>query len=599
MATTHYNTKIVLYRGVPFGIDYNHTLAPSALDTKVECLNGHFAHDTYTELQTIHMNSATDAGTMRLVVKAADAYRYNYAYVEDPQHGLKFCAFITGCRYINDANSNPTDASSVYKCVYEFAFVKDLLMTYLNAFYIGPCPIIRHTSTNVFDNGHHAESISLETVDCSIMRTNDVLGYVVPSTDTYTVLWCNFNWDKASDPALVPDSTLNGIVNCVLGIVYTSVSDVKTDLKALAAEQGFELLGVSAIPNFMYDWDAAPALSTLHGKPLVDRYVRDKHSFTIMPKSHFKSVSETNAGITVGNKKCFYFPFAKFIMESNAGSIVELAPEYLNKTSGVGGNIQFDVTCNVGRPCSYTVEPREYGVVSNAHSPNIKCTTSTFPEGCATLDSYAMYLSQRYKFPDNPIGMIGQHIVESVPGMMGAAASLSMGNVASVGTETAEGSGLYEHAGVSGAGAAGIGGAVSSVAQAALTNDAMQRKADAIIGAVPSPDTDYIRNNVNVIIKYNAVNPKELKGLDDYFERFGYAQGGEINTPDLDGRPRYVYCQTGGTCFESPECNASENSKINAIMMNGVMYWRTSAIGSGNNPLIYGGNGTDPIDDVM
>ena len=34
-------------------------------------------------------------------------------------------------------------------------------------------------------------------------------------------------------------------------------------------------------------------------------------------------------------------------------------------------------------------------------------------------------------------------------------------------------------------------------------------------------------------------------------------------------------------------------------MMSGVMYWRTTAISSGNNPLIYGGNGTDPIDDVM
>ena len=612
MATKHYKTKIVLYKGVPFSIDYNNTLAPSVISSKKACLDDHFTFDEYTDLQTIHMNSVTDTGVMRLVTKAVDAYKYNYAYIEDYHHGLKFFAFITGCRYINDADSNsntpipelPDMFPSTYKCVFEFVFAKDLMMTYLNDNYITSCPILRHTSTRRFNNGYHTESLSLQTVDYSLVSTNVALGYLTPKTDTYTVLWCSFNWNNT---ATAPNSTLNGILNCVLGLVYKSTVSVQQDLVTLSHEAGFQLLGVSTIPNFMFDYDNAPALSTISGRPLVDAYVHDKHTFDVWSKAHYKSVIETNAGYTVKNKKCFYFPFVKIVLESNAGSVVELAPEYINKISGVESNIYFDVACNVGRPCSYTVFPRDYGVVSQAHSPNIKCTTSTFPEGCATLDSYAMYLSQRYKFPGNPIGMFAQHLVEAVPGIIGAAANMGVstggvmtGSEISVDTPVGKtGTGMYSYSGERGAAAAGLGGALSSAAQGMLTADAMKRKPDAIVGAVPSPDTDYIRNNVDVVVKLNAVHPKELKGLDDYFEKYGYSQGGVIALPDLAGRDRYIYCQTGGYCFHSPECNANENTKINNIMMSGVTYWQPSAVVTSNIPLAYGDNGTDPIADAM
>lgn len=596
--SNHYNTQVVMYKGVPFGPDYNHTIEPANYINKLNCLDANYLHDSYTELQTIHMNSETDVGKMRLVVKSVDAYAYNYAMIDDLEHGLRFFAFITGCKYINDANSDPNGHFSTYKCVFEFTFMKDLLMTYLDTGTVHAAPILRHTATSRFNNGYHTEPINLQTVDYSIAKTNVAMGYTSPSSQTLTVLWCSFNWDQSTDPDLIPDSTLNGVLNCVLGMVYKSTSDVKSDLRTLSQQPGFELLGVTTMPNFMFNWDAAPALSSLTGKPLVDRYVTDTHSFTIPSKSHYKSVSEGNAGITCKNKKCFYFPFAKFVMESNAGSIIELQPEYLNKTSGTGGVIRFDLTANVGRPTSYTVEPREYGAIT-AHSPNINCSTSSFPEGCATLDSYAMYLNQRYKFPDSPIGIIGQHFVEAVPGIMGGAASMAMGNMVSVGTETAEGSGLFEHSAGSRAGAAGIGGAISSAGQALFTAEAMQRKSDAVIGAVPSPDTDFIRNNIDVLIKYTAVHPKELAGLDDYFEKFGYSQGGEIEVPDLAGRDRYVYCQTGGMCFRSSNCNATENARINNIFMGGVTFWKRTAINDHGGDLVYGSNGTDPIDDAM
>ena len=607
MATTHYNTKIVLYKGVPFGIDYNHTLEPALLDAKLDCLNGNYKHDTYTDLQTIHMNSATDAGSMRLVVKAEDAYDYNYAYIEDPQHGLKFCAFITGCRYINDANTSPSASSSVYKCVFEFGFVKDLLMTYMYASYLHEAPILRHTATNAFNNGYHAETVDLQTVDYLMYNTNIQLGYLYPSSDTYTVVWCNFNWDKSSDPTLVPDSTLNGILNCVLGLVYKSTSDVKTDLRKLSREQGFELLGVSTMPNFMYDWDAAPALSTISGKPLVDAYVTDRKNFTVGTKHSYKVEVENQALYHAKNKKCFYYPYCKFTLESNSGSVIELAPEYLNRSAGINSDIRLNVTCAVGRPCSYTVTPDEYGAVNNIKSPNLKCTTGTFPEGCATLDSYSMYLAERYKTPNNFLGMALQHMVEGVPGIMGSVANLGIGSggvqsgsEVEVDTPVGKtGTGMYYYDGNKSEAASGVGGIVSSAGQAILTADAMKRKSDPIFGAVSSPDTDYIRNNVNVMVRFSAIHPKELSGLDEYFERYGYSQGGEIHVPDLSGRSRYVYCQTGGNCFNSPSCNSVENAKINKLLMNGVTFWKTSAISPYASTLSYGDNGDDTIDDAM
>lgn len=606
MATTHYKTKIVLYKGVPFGIDYNHTLEPSSLADKVEFLNL-YDHNEYNDLQTIHMDSVTDAGIMRLSVFAKDAYEYNYAYIEDPQHGLKFCAFITGCRYINDSNTSPNAAASSYKCVFEFVFVKDLLMTYLEGSNnLSAAPIIRHTATRRYNSGFYGEGLSFPLVTYDIQSCNRKLGYEAPETDTYTVLWCSFNWP---DPASAPDSTLNGLLNCVLGLVYKSTDSVKQDLVTLAKQQGFQLLGVTAMPNFMYNWDVAPSPSSISGKLLTDLYVNDNHSFTISSKAYYKTLVQTKAGFTPRNKKCFYYPFSKFALESNAGSVVDLAPEYLNTYADTSADINFIVRCSAGRPCNYTVFPFYYGAIEGKSSKNLKCTTSAFPEGCATLDSYAMYLANRYKFPNSFLGMAAQHVVEAVPSLIGKAGSMFGGGMSgaeitatnsagkTVGTGTYDYSGSAQAAQGSLAGSF-IGGTASGMAQGMLAADAMSRKSDVVCGAVASPETDFIRNNIDVQVMFCSLHPDTLRGLDEYFEKFGYAQGGELRTPDLSGRDRYVYCQTGGDVFTSKKCNAAETAKINALFMNGVTCWRRNLF-LPSTGLSYGDNGDDPIDDAM
>lgn len=606
MATTHYKTKIVLYKGVPFGIDYNHTLEPGTIEVKYNFFEL-YPHDEFNDLQTIHMNSVTDTGTMRLVVYTKDAYEYNYAYIEDNKHGLKFFAFITGCRYINDAQSNPSTSDSLYKCVYEFMFAKDLLMTYLEGDNNWMAtPIIRHTATARYNSGFYGEDLSFPLVEYDITSTNRKLGYEAPETDTYTVLWCSFNWP---DPESAPDSTLNGLLNCVLGLVYRSTDSVKQDLVTLAEQQGFQLLGVTAMPNFMFNWDAAPTPTTIRGKMLTDLFVNDKHSFNINSKNYFKNLVETKANYTVANKKCFYHPFAKFSLESNAGSVIDLAPEYLNTSTSA--DISFIVTCSAGRPCNYTVVPFYYGAIDGKNSPNMKCTTSAFPEGCATLDSYAMYLANRYKFPDSNLGIAAQHLVEAVPGIVGSAANLLVSSggalqgveetdwqLDSKGKSIEVGTGVYNYAGNRTAAASGLGAAASSLAQAKLTADAMRRSPDTVCGAVASPETDFIRNNIDVKVIFLSLHPETLIGLDNYFERFGYAQGGEIRTPDLAGRDRYVYCQTGGNGFISKKCNAAEITKINNIFMRGVTCWRRSLVLPAAG-LSYGANGDDTIADAM
>lgn len=604
MASTHYKTRIILYKGIPFGIDYNHTLEPGTIEAKLNFFEL-YPHDEFNDLQTIHMDSVTDAGTMRLVVYAKDAYEYNYAYIEDSKHGLKFFAFIAGCAYINDADSSPSTSDSLYKCVYEFSFAKDLLMTYLEGDNNWMAtPIIRHTATARYNSGYYGEDLSFPLVEYDITSTNRKLGYEAPETDTYTVLWCSFNWP---DPESAPDSTLNGLLNCVLGLVYKSTDSVKQDLVTLAEQQGFQLLGVTAMPKFMFNWDDAPQPTTVSGKMLTDLYVNDNQSFRINSKNYFKNLVERKANYTVANKKCFYHPFAKFSLESNAGSVIDFAPEYLNTSTSA--DITFIVRCSAGRPCNYTVVPFYYGAIDGKCSPNVKCTTSAFPEGCATLDSYAMYLANRYKFPDNFLGIAAQHVVEAVPGVMSAAAGAGhmSGNEivipAAKKGEKATHTGQYDYAGARSAAQGSvmgsfIGGTATSVAQSELTGDAMKRAADVVCGAVASPETDFIRNNIDVKVIFLSVHPETLIGLDNYFERFGYAQGGEIRTPDLAGRDRYVYCQTGGNGFISKKCNAAEITKINNIFMNGVTCWRRNLILPAGG-LSYGANGDDPIDDAM
>ena len=591
MATTIYNGSVTLFKGVPFDPTYKNILAPHSINEKFNILKGHYTYDTVNNIQVVKINTTTGHGYIRLTVNAADAYDYNYMYISDVKHGLSFFAFINGCNYINDGPTDPTHAASGYQCVYEYSITKDIAMTHINALsQFFPAMIIRHTSTDNFKDGRHPETVSPAMSVYTHKSTNYELG-MYGMHDCLAVTMFNFtNLTNYSDFYNIPNS-------CI-AIVYKSAHDAVVDLHdRLSQAPGATVLGLYVIPAYMYDGDSSSIPST--GYKLDDVTLKNVQVLTMFTKSQIKSIVNTGSGATIKNKKCYYFPFTKIKLIGNEGSVAELRPECFR-----GSNLQFIVQMSGLCPVSITVSPssavyRESDYTSGATPSYLRCASGSYPMGNGAVDSYAAYIGERYRIPETGIKGLDR-VLHGIEGaVFGSGTSLAgsgLGVAGSVGRASASGvEGATAMAG--GAGAAGMAlSFVNSYGSDVMTQAAMENAADPIVGSAPSPNVDYINNDVDVKVQIESVTPEVMAALDDYFERYGYSQGGILATPDVDGRSRYVYVRTGSDCINCDDCNSNELLLLNNIFMNGVTVWKSQAIVGGK--LTYGNNGGDTIDDI-
>lgn len=591
MATTIYNGSVTLFKGVPFDPTYKNILAPHSVNEKFNILKGHYTYTTVDNIQAVKINTTTGHGFIRLTVNAADAYDYNYMYISDAKHGLSFFAFINGCNYINDGPTDPNHAASGYKCVYEYSITKDIAMTHINALsQFFPATIIRHTSTDNFKDGRHPETISPAMSVYTKKSVNWELG-MIGSHDCLAVTMFNFT-------NLTNYSSFYNIPNACIAIIYKNAHDAVVDLHdRLSQAPGATVLGLYVIPAFMYNGDSSSIPST--GYKLDDVTLKETEILTMFTKSGIKNIVNSGSGATIKNKKCYYYPFTKIKLIGNEGSVAELRPECFR-----GANVRFQVNMSGLCPVSITVTPtseyRESDYSSDPTPAYLRCASGSYPMGNGAIDSYAAYIGERYRIPETGIKGLDRVLHGLEGAVFGSGTSLAgsgLGVAGSVGRASASGvEGASAMAG--GAGAAGMAlSFVNSYGSDVMTQAAMENAKDPIVGSAPSPNVDYIvDNNVDVKVQIESVTPQVMAALDDYFERFGYSQGGILATPDVDGRSRYVYIRTGSDCINCDDCNSNELLLLNNIFMNGVTVWKSQAIVGGK--LTYGNNGGDTIDDI-
>ena len=587
MATTIYNGSVTLFKGVPFDPTYKNILSPHSVNEKFNILKGRFTYTTVDNIQAVKINTTTGHGFIRLTVNAADAYDYNYMHISDAKHGLSLFAFINGCNYINDGPTDPNHAASGYRCVYEYSITKDVAMTHINALsQFFPATIIRHTSTDNFKDGRHPETISPAMSAYKYKNVNNELNMYGPSGCLAVTMF--------SFTELTNYSDLYNIPNACIAIIYKNAHEAVVDLHdRLSHAPGATVLGLYVIPAFMYDGDPSSIPST--GYRLDSVTLKENTTVTMYTKSEIKSLVNSGSGATIKNKKCYYYPFTKIKLIGNEGSVTELRPECFK-----GSSLQFLVRMSGLCPVSITVSPLFYNESNNTGSPAfLRCTSGTYPMGNGAIDSYAAYIGERYRIPETGIKGLDRVLHGLEGAVFGSGTSLAgsgLGVAGSVGRASASGvEGASAMAG--GAGAAGMAlSFVNSYGSDVMTQAAMENAKDPIVGSIPAPNVDYIGGNVDVKVQIESVTPEVMAALDDYFERFGYSQGGILATPDVDGRSRYVYIRTGSDCIKCDDCNSNELLLLNNIFMNGVTVWQSRAIVDGK--LTYGNNGGDTIKDI-
>lgn len=603
MATTIYNGSVTLFKGVPFDPTYKNILSPHSVNEKFNILKGHYTYTTVNNIQMVDIDTTTGNGNIRLTVNAADAYDYNYMYISDVKHGLSFFAFINGCNYINDGPTDPTHAASGYQCVYEYSITKDIAMTHINALsQFFPATIIRHTSTDSFKDGRHPESVSPAMSAYNYRGINSMLGVTHPD-DCLAVTMFSFN-------EITNYSELYNIPNACMAIIYKNAHDAVVDLHdRLSLIPGATVFGLYVIPKFMYALDPSDIPST--GYRLDDVSFTDIETVTMFTKSEVKGVVNTGCGTTIKNKKCYYFPFTKIKLIGNEGSVAELRPECFK-----GTNVQFSVKMSGLCPVSITVSPRSYQESNNAviaPPAYLRCSSGTYPMGNGAIDSYAAYIGERYRIPNinidtgysninaflnGSLNSLTHGLEGTIFGSGTSIGSSALGTAANIGSASNRKKGAAAAMGMaSRAGAAGMAlQFVNAYGNEVMTMAAMGNAADPIVGSVPAPNVDYVGGNVDVKVQIESVTPEVMAALDDYFERYGYSQGGILATPDVDGRSRYVYVRTGSDCIKCDDCNSNELMLLNNIFMNGVTVWQSRAIVDGK--LTYGNNGGDTIPDI-
>lgn len=587
MATTIYNGSVTLFKGVPFDPTYKNILSPHSVNEKFNILKGHYTYTTVNNIQVVKINTTTGHGFVRLTVNSADAYDYNYMHISDAKHGLSLFAFINGCNYINDGPTDPNHAASGYQCVYEYSITKDVAMTHINALsQFFPATIIRHTSTDNFKDGRHPETISPAMSAYKYKNVNNELDMYGPSGCLSVTMFSFTNLTNYSD--------LYNIPNACIAIIYKNAHEAVVDLHdRLSQAPGATVLGLYVIPAFMYDGDPSSIPST--GYRLDSVTLKENATVTMYTKSEIKSLVNSGSGATIKNKKCYYYPFTKIKLIGNEGCVTELRPECFK-----GSSLQFLVRMSGLCPVSITVSPLFYNESNNTGSPAfLRCTSGTYPMGNGAIDSYAAYIGERYRIPETGIKGLDRVLHGLEGAVFGSGTSLAgsgLGVAGSVGRASASGvEGASAMAG--GAGAAGMAlSFVNSYGSDVMTQAAMENAKDPIVGSVPAPNVDYTGGNVDVKVQIESVTPQVMAALDDYFERFGYSQGGILATPDVDGRSRYVYVRTGSDCINCDDCNSNELLLLNNIFMNGVTVWKSQAIVGGK--LTYGNNGGDTIDDI-
>ena len=569
MATTIYEGYATLYKGVPFDATYQNILEPDTFINKNNLLDSLYDHVEVNKIQTFKINTTTGKGTIRLTVKARDAYDYNYMTIFDYRHGIEMFAFIDGCNYINDGPSDPNtpvEESKNYQCVFEFDITKDVVMSgllYTSDFM--PAPIIRHTATRRFDNPMFPEQFVADEALYKEWSVNEQLGLNY-DIDSLSVMFVTYH-DQDDY------SNLYDIPNGTIGYIFQSSMSCINKIKAMSkSETDFKIHSIYVVPKFVYNGD--PTSIPEDGAKIDLATFKSFSNISPFTKSYAKEKLIAEAG-AVRNKKCYYYPFTKVRLVSNSGDSCDYAFEYLNRGSS-SGNVSFNVDFTGLYPCNITVQAQNYKEAS-ASSDRVtyrRCSSGTYPMGNGSIDTYAQYLNSRTGFAP----LVGTH----TGGYLGTVADIS-----AIGLQS-----LIENIGSPGKWIGGVFGET-------MTAEMMSRKGPTIVGSLPSPDVDYVRGEVDVKIRLVSVKPELMKCLDDYFERFGYAQGGIFDTPDIIGRDRYIYVRTGGKVFNSDACNATENTMINGIFMSGVTIWRKTALTANSGKLLYGSNGEDPINDAI
>lgn len=556
MSSQYNGQNVKMYKGVPFGPDYTHTLA-AGIGGKTSWLDSNCSPTEYTNLMHIKLDTTTGKGTIRLEVPDSEATLYNYCRVES-KSPVYFC-FVLGCRYINDGK---TAGSSVY----EFDIEKDVMASCLNNIAeLTECAIDRHHSgPNKFNNPWVPEPFMGTALNKDYERLNFETG------ECYCVIQYYLAQPNAFDqPGLIGSrGDFASRVPCGTSGVFFKVYDYAALGNVLHddVKMGACVSAIYVAPKCLFT--AAPADGGGYFTDTVTR--KDALTVSVTPYSGVPG--------TVENNKCYYYPYNYYKVYNDRGESIDLKYELWDDGHTAYGDSRLLALEGVAiPPVEVCLSPVGYA----GASPNIWHGSGSEFAG----NYYAQMSSHKLKMGDYPIGSWVNDTYAAAVGKYRGGQTFVKGASKAISSL------------LGGSADGAIKGALGAVTGDYLSVAGSYWEPDTLQGSYDAGGAEYVGMHKYFYGSHMALSDEDFKRLDSLFTRYGYAQGGLVAKPDPAARENWTYIKTIGDPFEATSdnhANASEVLKVNAIFKAGITFWSTGIpardIGDYSR-----GNGTDSL----
>ncbi len=545
-SNTQYKAIIEMFRNCPFDNSYAHTLEPMDIAKKLSWLEQNCGYksqeDRYEQYMYVRLDSATNKGTFKLQCLDIWAYSYNYAYINNLR-GEVYFAFITGCRYVNDA-TQPTEVMS--KGVYEFDFEIDLLMSNLhNVNQLKPCMVSRHHS----ESDEIGENIVAEPFSLLEEVCNDG-GYKVLTPSAYGDDTCIIIYEMEENQST--GHLVDGVFSAAKIHVFSTNSSGLSSAQGLindAASHGHpESILAIAMSKYSY----------LQLANVGDHLILGDTDKVTPVQVHIPNISENDTidGYKPKNKKLYTYPYNYVNVVNCKGNDINLRYEFWKPN---GNNLDLQYYCTRGLPLTMQIRPIDYknnttGSGTNAISPDVFIECTGFPLGTWSQESFEIWKAQNQ---GNILGTLAK-----------SAVSIGAGIVTKNPITTAF----------------AITNTIQNVVEIAQQGYTSSIVSDRFSGTLSGTSVNYNSKVEGFFYTRKSIPYENAKMIDNFFTRFGYAQI-KLMTPNPTARPKYTFIQTSEPCYVNDTgmqgyTNGSANSKqiaiINRCFMNGITFWNRS-----------------------
>lgn len=545
MPSTQYKSIVEMFSGCPFDNTYAHTLEAMPFQNKLNWLENNCKYDRdrdrFEKQMKIKIDTATNTGSIRLECEHASAMYYNYAYLNNLSGGGSWFCFITGCRYINEAQS-PQQFDNMG--IYEFDIEIDLIMSnLLSPTQLKPCMVARqHSETDNIGDNIVAEPVAL------LEEVYNDGGYKSLNPTTYGDATCILMY------VMEENQTTGHLVDGVFSAAKVHI--FSTDAQGLEEAQSVindaatagkpEIILAIAMSKYSYIQVANV------GSHLIMGDTQNVHP-TIVNIPNITG-NETIDGYTPKNKKLYTYPYNYCNVVNCKGNDMNLRYEFWGANQS--GALELQYYCTRGLPLTMQVRPIDYknnttGSGTNAISPEVFLESTGFPLGTWSQESYEIWKAQNQA---NIIGTVAKSAIS-----LGAAAKNPIALPFAV-TST-----------------------INSVVDIASKEYQASIVADRFSGTLSGSSINFNSHVEGFFYVRKSIPYDSAKTVDDFFTRFGYAQV-RLMQPNTSARPYYTFLQTSDDCYvagiEAGAYNGMTNSKqvaqINSILKKGITFWSRS-----------------------